>query len=210
MAYTYYIYHKPTNQHYYGARWAKTSNPSDFWVTYFTSSRSVKQLIEEYGRDSFSVEIRKVFEDGAVARLWEHRVLKRMKVCSRKDWLNTSNGQPPVCNYSRVGQGKGRKLSNDHKQSISLSHMGKSKPQTDEHKANAADARRGLKRTTETRSVMSKSSRASKQTYTFTNLNDEFCGNMSDWADLYNLNVRSAATSFCRGKLYRGWKRVSN
>jgi hypothetical protein len=208
MAYTYYIYHEPTKQHYYGARWARTADPSDFWVTYFTSSRPVKQLIEQYGRDSFSVQIRKVFECGLEARRWEHRVLKRIRACSRKEWLNTSNGQPPICNYSRLGQGRGRFLSEQHKQSISTSHRGKSKPQTDEHKAKGAAARRGTKRTDETRNLMSKSSRAAKQTYVFTKLDHTFCGNMSDWAEYHNLNVKSAATCFCLGKPYKGWVRV--
>lgn len=209
MAYTYYIFHKPTNQHYYGARWAANSHPDDFWKTYFTSSKKVKILIEHYGLDSFSVQIRKVFSNEHDARLWEHRVLKKINACSRTDWLNTSNGQPPICNYSRKGQGLGRALSEEHKLAISNGNKGKKKPQTDDHKAAAAAARKGTKRSSDTRMKMSISSRAAKPIYTFIKGEVTFIGNLSDWADQFNINVQSAATTFCKGRIYKGWERIS-
>ena len=61
--YTYLIKHKPTGKVYYGFRSANTQEPhKDLWNTYFTSSPKVKQLIEETGKESFDVEIRKIFE----------------------------------------------------------------------------------------------------------------------------------------------------
>ena len=59
--YTYHLYHIPTGLHYYGVRWAKNCAPSDLWSTYFSSSKAVKKLIKEYGKDSFIAKVRKVF-----------------------------------------------------------------------------------------------------------------------------------------------------
>lgn len=86
--YTYYIFNTITNQHYYGARWAEGCHPGDLWVTYFTSSKKVKHLIEEHGAESFIVEIRKTFTDKTKCREWERKVLSRLKIKSRDDWIN--------------------------------------------------------------------------------------------------------------------------
>jgi hypothetical protein len=78
--FTYYLYHKPTGKKYYGARWKPACNPSDLWDTYFTSSKHVHKLIEEYGKESFHYEIRKMFSNKSECISWEQRVLKRLKV----------------------------------------------------------------------------------------------------------------------------------
>jgi hypothetical protein len=209
MSYTYYLHHIPTDQHYYGARWAKNCSPSDFWVSYFTSSDKVKRLIDEYGTQSFTFSIRKVFVTSENARRWEHRVLKKIKKYSHKKWLNITNGQPPICNYSRVGQGLGRRLSDSHKESISKGNIGISRPQTSDHVRKAAATRIGKKRSNSTKNKMSIASRSKKNIYTFENKDIVYTGNQSDWADLYDLNVSSAATTFCNGRSYKGWTRTS-
>ena len=78
----------PTNKAYYGVRYADGCNPSDLWVTYFTSSKRVKRLIEEYGKDSFKVEIRKIFSDKQSAINWEEKVLRRLNL-KNGSWINT-------------------------------------------------------------------------------------------------------------------------
>ena len=208
MSYTYYIYHRPTDQHYYGARWAATADPTDFWVTYFTSSRAVKSLIKEYGVDSFDIQIRKVFVTGIEARLWEHRVLKKLKVWKNSRWLNKTNGQPPICTYSRKGQGLGRKLSDKHKQSISKSNVGVSRYHSKEHIEKAAKARVGLRQSAETKTKIGTSIRKSKPQYKFTLGDQIFIGCMGDWADQFGINVKSASTTFCRKGEYKGWVRT--
>ena len=55
------IKHNPTNTLYYGVQYSKNCNPTNLWKTYFTSSEYVSSLIKEYGKDSFSYEIRKTF-----------------------------------------------------------------------------------------------------------------------------------------------------
>ena len=88
MAYTYYLKNKITGEKYYGVRYAKDCNPAELWVTYFSSSKVVARRIASYGNDSFEFEIRKVFETGQQARNWEERVLRRLDVLRRPDWLN--------------------------------------------------------------------------------------------------------------------------
>lgn len=76
--YTYLIRHKPSGLLYYGSRYAKGCNPSDLWTSYFTSSDYVAELIERDGVDSFSFEIRKIFNVISDCLRWEERVLKRV------------------------------------------------------------------------------------------------------------------------------------
>lgn len=67
LAYTYYITNRVTSQYYYGSRYSHIRHnrtPSeDLWIHYFTSSKYVKQLIDEHGPDSFDVNIIMVDED---------------------------------------------------------------------------------------------------------------------------------------------------
>ena len=59
MAYTYYLKNKITGEKYYGVRYANGCNPTELWVTYFSSSKRVAQRIREHGRDSFVFEVRR-------------------------------------------------------------------------------------------------------------------------------------------------------
>lgn len=94
--FTYHIFHTITKKHYYGARWKPGCHPKDLWTSYFTSSKLVHQLIDEYGADSFVVEIRRVFESKSECISWEQRVLKRLKVKRNDDWLNVAIGRPTM------------------------------------------------------------------------------------------------------------------
>lgn len=88
MAYTYLIQCIPTRQFYYGVRYSNNCDPSDLWNTYFTSSIYVKQLIKQYGKDSFIYEVRKIFKSKTKARLWEQKVLSRIRAADRPDFIN--------------------------------------------------------------------------------------------------------------------------
>lgn len=90
IPYTYRITHLPSGKHYYGARYAKNCHPDDLWVKYFTSSKTVKKLIEQDGKDAFFVEVRKVFETPEECVAWEVEVLRRLRVSSNQNWLNVS------------------------------------------------------------------------------------------------------------------------
>lgn len=97
VGYTYCIKFLPTSQVYYGSRCAKNCHPSEFWVKYFTSSKIVKKLIKEYGKESFIFEIRKTFpEDPKKAQCWEKKVLRRVNAGFNPLFLNKSNGVAPT------------------------------------------------------------------------------------------------------------------
>lgn len=98
IPYTYLLTHAQTGKRYYGVRFAKGCNPSDLFVTYFTSSKYVKLLIKEYGIESFKFEIRKTFDSVEKARKWETKVLSKIGVTKRDDYLNKTDNisRPPI------------------------------------------------------------------------------------------------------------------
>lgn len=90
--YTYYLYNKVTQQHYYGVRTSKIKPEEDLFVKYFSSSKLVRELINQHGLNSFNCKVRKIFSSRNEALIWEHKVLKRLKVRYRPEWLNISEG----------------------------------------------------------------------------------------------------------------------
>ena len=92
IPYTYLIGWSKFDLWYYGSQYGKHANPINLWKTYFTSSKEIKKLIKQYGKESFHVEVRKVFTTAKVAKLWENKVLQKLKVLKREDWLNANIG----------------------------------------------------------------------------------------------------------------------
>jgi uncharacterized protein YdcH (DUF465 family) len=138
--YTYLIKHKPTNRVYYGMRAANKVEPEqDLWHHYFTSSPKVQQLIEETGRDSFDIEIRRVFETKEQAVAWETRVLRRCRVLKNDRWINqnvagyivpTEESRKKISDFHT-----GKAKSEEHKEKIRQGNIGKKKPpRTDEYR----------------------------------------------------------------------------
>lgn len=85
--YTYLIGWKHLNKWYYGVRFSKNCNPNDLWKTYFTSSKHVKKFIKENGNPNV-IQVRKIFNTPEQAQIFEHKVLKRLKVINNNKWLN--------------------------------------------------------------------------------------------------------------------------
>lgn len=77
MPYTYLIGWSAHNAYYYGCRYAKNCDPSDLWVTYFTSSKYVSRLRQELGEPDI-VQIRRTFTDRVECINYEARVLRRI------------------------------------------------------------------------------------------------------------------------------------
>lgn len=138
--YTYLIKHRPTGKVYYGFRAANKVEPEqDLWQHYFTSSSRVQQLIEETGKDSFDVEIRKVFETKEQAVAWETRVLRRCRVLEDDRWINqnvagyivpTEESRKKISDFH-----KGKAKSEEHKEKIRQGNIGKKKPpRTEEYR----------------------------------------------------------------------------
>ena len=95
-AYTYYLYHVPTGKKYYGYRYANKCEPEqDLWVYYFSSSDLVEDLIEQYGKESFQYQVRKMFDTQEEAHTYEQTFLHRVKAIEKKDWLNQAYSNGP-------------------------------------------------------------------------------------------------------------------
>lgn len=129
--YTYLIGWSELRKYYYGVRYAKGCNPNDLWKTYFTSSRLVKELRNDYGEPDI-VQIRKIFNCEDKARIWEHTVLKRMNVIKREDFLNQTDNKAirlSETHYKKMftkevrskmsAAKKGKSLSKEHRKKIS-------------------------------------------------------------------------------------------
>jgi len=92
--YTYLVKFKLTGQVYYGVRTSKNCHPNDLWVTYFTSSAVVKELIKQHGTDAFEYEVRHIFKTKIAAYKWESAILKKFNAAQNENWLNKSNAYP--------------------------------------------------------------------------------------------------------------------
>jgi hypothetical protein len=88
--YTYLIGWTKLNKFYYGVRYSKKSTTEELWITYFTSSKHVKDFRIENGEPDI-IQIRKVFNDKQKAQLWEHKVLKRLNCAKSEKWLNKTD-----------------------------------------------------------------------------------------------------------------------
>jgi len=120
VTYTYFIGWSKLGLFYYGSRYGKGCHPSDFWQTYFTSSKRVAEVRAEHG-DPDIIQIRKTFDTAEKAMLWEKHVLRRMKVTSRKDFLNETMGNMPTM--------KDKKHSEETKAKMSVWQKGQKKPE---------------------------------------------------------------------------------
>lgn len=125
--YTYLVKFKPTGKVYYGSRcqnYTKLNRTpaNDFWHVYTTSSNTINNLIDEYGKDAFEYEIRRTFESVEEMSAWETKVLKRCRVLERQDvWMNSNIA--------------GKKILTDAGAKV-ISATHKDKPKTEQHKRN--------------------------------------------------------------------------
>jgi hypothetical protein len=103
--YTYLIGWSNHKLYYYGVRYAKTCDPLELWVTYFTSSKYVKEFVKNNG-DPDIISIRKTFNDANSARAWESKVLKRLCVKDRNDFLNMTDNKSISLDACKKGQEK--------------------------------------------------------------------------------------------------------
>ena len=90
--FTYLIGWSSKKRYYYGSRYCKKCHPSDLFTTYFTSSKTVKDFIEENGLPDI-IQVRKIFKSDTDALTFEHKVLRRLDVKNRIDFLNKTDGR---------------------------------------------------------------------------------------------------------------------
>lgn len=161
--YTYFLVHVPTGKKYYGVQYrtsGKVANPKNLWNVYFSSSKEVHDLINDYGKESFKVEIRKTFETREDAVKWERKVLRRLNVVNKSDWINRCvwdtgwilpaimpdhvKAKIGAANKGKVSNNKGKKFTEEHKRKIRESNkkhfeeFPRGKP-TEEHRKKNSD-----------------------------------------------------------------------
>ncbi|QMP83901.1 MAG: hypothetical protein [Caudoviricetes sp.] len=88
--YTYLIGWSKQNKYYYGVRFAQKCQPNELWVSYFTSSKHIIEFRKIYGEPDI-IQIRKIFDDVNKARLWESKILKKLKVSTNENWINKTD-----------------------------------------------------------------------------------------------------------------------
>jgi 5-methylcytosine-specific restriction endonuclease McrA len=90
IPYTFLVKNKTTGLFYYGVNAKNNHNPSCLWKTYFTSMKNKKlsELFNLYGKDDFEIEIRKTFSDKELAKKHYNKVIRRMKITYRADFMN--------------------------------------------------------------------------------------------------------------------------
>jgi hypothetical protein len=198
IGYTYRIGWSWLDKHYYGSRYGKGCNPSDLWVTYFTSSKHVSEFRKLNGEPDI-VEVRKTFIDPKQSLDWEQKVLKRLKVKLNERWLNVAIGKPTFQGkkHSEETLQKMRKPKPDgFAETVSANHKGRK--HSEKHRANNSAAKKG------------KTSRAkiwificNGEQVTITNLK-RYCRDQ-------NLNV-SCMTDVYKGKQkqHQGFRRVTS
>jgi len=129
--YTYLIGWTQLDKWYYGCQYGINANPSNLWKTYFTSSKQVKKLREDFGEPDV-IQVRKIFFSKEKTRLWEHNVIRRLQIVKSDKWLNQGNGGKEFLNHG------GYKLSETTKQK----HR---KPKPDGFGKKISKARKGIR-----------------------------------------------------------------
>ena len=90
MYFTYLFGWSKTQKYYYGVRYKEGCGPETLGVTYFSSSRYVKEYIKEHGIPDI-IEVRKTFDTKEAAKEWETKVLIRLNAGGNPKWLNRGN-----------------------------------------------------------------------------------------------------------------------
>jgi hypothetical protein len=140
IPYCYYIGWSTKSKYYYGVKYGQDANPDTFWSKYFTSSKYVKLMREQHGEPDV-IKVRKTFKTAEEAVCWEEKVIRRMNLAKRDEWLNrnnTSTGTKGIVNVPKTQAQK------DHQRKMITG-----KTHTQETKDKIAEGLRNYKRTKE-------------------------------------------------------------
>ena len=130
-AYTYLVKHRPSGKVYYGVRIKNDIDPAeDLFVKYFTSSKTIKELIAQDSIESFEWQVRREFDDELAAVTWEAKVLQRCRVLEHQDrWLNkNAAGRKLLTKFGAKvisATHKGKPKSEEHREKIRQALIGK-------------------------------------------------------------------------------------
>jgi hypothetical protein len=97
LSYTYYISNNETGQFYYGSRFKnvslKRTPADDLWIYYFTSSKYIKEQINEYGKSSFTYKVLLESENYDHCYWYEQDLIKLNidnKLCLNKFYIDNT------------------------------------------------------------------------------------------------------------------------
>ena len=140
LSYTYLITNKITNQYYYGSRGhnikLKRMPEDDLWVKYFTSSKKIKELIRECGKDSFEATIIMTDPDYNVCYVFEQEIISKH--------LNDTLCLNQYCRLTDKFSTSGVLLSDETKAKMSVAKKGKSiGPKSAETREKMSAAKKG-------------------------------------------------------------------
>lgn len=154
-AYVYLIGWTKLNVWYCGSRYSSNCHPSDFWKTYFTSSKHVKEFRNVHG-DPDHIEILMEFDNRKDAIIYEKQKLKEFDVLKKENWLNKQIGGILFCNMTP--------RSEETKKKIRKALLGKPRiPHSEEAKRKMSEAAKKRTITTEMREKISKTLSGRKQ-----------------------------------------------
>lgn len=102
IPYVYRIKRKDTGEFYYGSKYGKDANPDKFWVKngYFTSSKTIKKIIEFFGSDIFETKIIRICKTKKDAFYIEKKLIDRT-IKSKKSLNGHSGGTSQDTNKGR-------------------------------------------------------------------------------------------------------------
>ena len=103
--YTYSIIQLSTGKLYYGSKYAKNSSIEELGKTYFSSSKSIKKLIEDNGIDDFQFKVRKIFNCPLKCQKFEQKVIRYL-LRNYKEF--TLNKGAPGAYINDIGPNKNR------------------------------------------------------------------------------------------------------
>lgn len=230
--YTYLIGWSTLNKWYYGVRYSKKSNPDELWKTYFTSSEYVKQFRKEYGEPDV-IQIRKTFSNAVKARVFEHKVLKRLNVITEDKWLNKTNNisfDPIILRECKLGNKNpmydktsechpwfGHKHTQESRDKISKSSSGsnnamfgkKQKKVTCPHCKKTIAINMAKRWHFDNCGSHKKMNRTPNKRIFINLINREYlyCA-MNEFAELNSFNYQSMAVYFNKGRSYKNWIRL--
>ena len=193
--YTYLIGWTSIDRWYYGIQYGKNCHPDNLWVSYFTSSKVVAKYRKLYGEPDI-IKVKRLFNTEDEARLFEHNILKRLKVKQNKRWLN----------QAVPGMGWNQDFRTEE-WCKSISEKMKGIPKSSEHAENISKARKGMKFSDEHKENIRIACTGVKQSESTKNKRSKSISTLRWW----NNGERNIRAANCPGEDYspgriKGWK----
>jgi hypothetical protein len=119
LPFTYLITETNSGKRYYGTKYSEGCHPSMLGTTYFSSSATMRELINSHGIAKFKFDVRRTFKTPADAIRWETKVLTRLNAQCSPNWYNKNNGGAYHNLPGELSHWYGRKHSEETRQKMS-------------------------------------------------------------------------------------------